>query len=63
MGYKWLIWGVVIFIISGLGWFVAVVLNVVTLGGLRFAANIFGYIAAASIPVSIVLAIIDRKKK
>ncbi|OGF82980.1 hypothetical protein A2924_04490 [Candidatus Giovannonibacteria bacterium RIFCSPLOWO2_01_FULL_44_16] len=63
MGYKWLILGAVICIISGLGWFVMVILNVVSLGQFRIAANLFGYIAAASLPISVVLAIVDRKKK
>jgi len=62
MGLKWLIWGFVIMLISGAGWFVSVILSVVSLGQFRIAANIFGYIAAASLPISIVLAIVDRKK-
>ena len=63
MGNKWLMWGLIIFLVSGLGWFVSVILSVVTLGKLRMAANIFGMISAASIPLAIVLAIFDRRKK
>lgn len=63
MKYKWLIRGVIVFVISLLGFVVAVVFNTLTFGKFRLLANIFGYIAAASIPVSIVLAVLNRDKK
>jgi len=62
MRIKWLIWGLILFIISGFGWFIFVILSVITLGKFRIAANIFGIISALSLPISIVLAIFDRKK-
>lgn len=50
------------FLISGLGWFVSVVFGVVTLGKFRLAANVFGYIAVFSLPITMLIAIVHKKK-
>lgn len=63
MKIKWLISGSIVFIVSGLGWFVFVILSVITLGKFRVPANIFGIIFALSLPISIVLAIFEKRKK
>ena len=60
---KWLILGIIIFIISGLGWFITIIFSVITLGGFRNLANFFGIIFVVSLPSSILLAILDKKRK
>lgn len=60
---KILIIGAVIFVVSVLGWFVSVIFSVVTLGTkFRLIANIFGYTALWSVPITLILALISRKK-
>ncbi|MEK7151605.1 MAG: hypothetical protein AAB784_02755 [Patescibacteria group bacterium] len=42
MGNKIFAYGIAIFLVGGAGWFVAVILAVITLGKLRDAANFLG---------------------
>lgn len=44
-----LVWGSFGIAFGVLGWFVCVILSVLTLGAFRVAANIFGYFATASV--------------
>jgi hypothetical protein len=63
MKNKWLFWGVIVFVISIFGYVVAVIFSALTFGKFRLMANIFGYIAAWSMPVAVVLAFLNRKSK
>jgi|GEM_PF-5500585 len=62
MKNKWLLWGVLVFLISGFGWFVSIILNVVTFLKFRSVSNVLGVVAIASMPIAIILAIFNRKK-
>ncbi|OGZ95941.1 MAG: hypothetical protein A2676_00590 [Candidatus Sungbacteria bacterium RIFCSPHIGHO2_01_FULL_51_22] len=57
-----LVWFLV-FLVSAVGWFVSVILNVVTYGQLRIVSNMLGSIAFVSLPSVILCAIFSRKKK
>lgn len=56
-------WGIIIFLISGLGWFVFVILSVITLGKLSWIANSFGVVAGISLPSAIICEIIRLIKR
>jgi len=49
-----IIWGIIIFALSVVGFVFSIVLNVVTLGHFRLLSNILGYVFILSIPVAIV---------
>ena len=58
-----LFWGMVWFLLCGAGWFVSVIMSVITVGAFREMANLFGIAAVASVPVTIVLEIIWIKQR
>ena len=62
MAHRPIFWGMIIFLISGLGWFVFVILSVVTLGKLSWIANSFGVVASISLPTAIMWEIVKRIK-
>ena len=49
-----IIWGIIVFALSIVGFVFSIVLNVVTLGHFRLLSNILGYVFILSIPVAIV---------
>lgn len=62
MEHRPIFWGIIIFLISGLGWFVFVILSVLTLGKLSWVANSFGVVAGISLPIAIIGEIVKRIK-
>lgn len=61
-----IIWGLIVFALSVVGFVFSVVINVVTLGHFRLLSNILGYIFILSIPVAIVAELLMwllRKRK
>ena len=60
---KFIIWGIVFFLIGSVGWVLSVVLTVATLGKLAPLAGFFGALAIGSLPVAIILACLSRLKK
>ncbi|OGN04649.1 MAG: hypothetical protein A3B99_04030 [Candidatus Yanofskybacteria bacterium RIFCSPHIGHO2_02_FULL_44_12b] len=57
-----ILWGIIVLVLSAIGWVISVVLNVVTLGSLRWVSNMFGIIALFSIPASVIWEIIRKKR-
>ena len=55
---KPLFWGFAAFSIAVLGWFISIIVSVLTNGALKDAANIFGYVAIASLPVAGILELV-----
>lgn len=49
-----IIWGIIVFAVSVVGFVFSVVINVITLGHFRLISNILGYTFILSIPVAIV---------
>jgi len=56
-------WGIIIFIVSLIGFVISIVFNVVTLGAFRWVSNVLGIIALLSLPVALLWELIRRKKK
>ncbi|OGN04318.1 MAG: hypothetical protein A2831_01295 [Candidatus Yanofskybacteria bacterium RIFCSPHIGHO2_01_FULL_44_17] len=63
MGNKILLWGVIIFMVGGIGWFVAVIPSVITFGELRNIANLFGIAAGLGMLMIVLGAIFKLLKK
>lgn len=55
---KPIIWGLIFFGISAIGWVLSVVLAVVTLGKLDWLANFFGWFGAGSLVAGVIWQII-----
>ena len=60
---KLLIWAVSLFLISGFGWFVSIIINIVTLGSFRDLSNILGVLAGVSFVLAIILSIVKLVRK
>lgn len=60
---KYIIWGIVFFLIGAVGWVLSVVLTVATLGKFAPLAGFFGTLAVGSLPVAVTLAGLSRLKK
>ena len=58
-----ILWGIILFLISAVGWVISVVLAVVTLGAFKILTYIFGILFIASLPVAIILELIRWIKK
>ena len=66
MGNKILLWGVIVFMVGGVGWFVAVILSVITFGELRNIANFFGIAAGLGvliITIGLISKLLKKNKK
>jgi len=59
---KPVLWGILAAVIGLVGWVVFIVLSVLTGGAFRFMANLFGWVGLLSIPASLVLKLILRKR-
>ena len=55
MPKKIIIWGAAVSVAGILGWFLFVILSVLTFGKFRDAANFFGYVGLLGFPVSVVI--------
>ena len=58
--------GIVVFLIGGVGWFVAVIASVITFGKLRDVANFFGIVAVAGLLLVVagsISKLLNRHKK
>ena len=53
MSRKIIVWGVAASLIGLAGWFLFVILSILTLGKFRDAANFFGYVGLLGFPVSV----------
>jgi len=47
-----IVWGIILLLVGGAGWFVSVILSALTGGAFRDVANFCGIVAAASLPVA-----------
>ena len=56
-------WGIILLIIGIIGWFISVILAVVTLGHFRQSANFFGALAYIGFPASLVFEFVKWIKK
>ncbi len=61
--FYWPLWGVAFSLVGLVGWVIFVVLSVITGGAFRFMANLFGWIGLLSIPVSLVIKLIYKKRE
>ncbi|MEK7636587.1 MAG: hypothetical protein AAB362_02775 [Patescibacteria group bacterium] len=56
-----MVWGIIIFVLSLAGFIVSVVFNVITLGTFRWTSNAFRIIAFLSLPIALILKLINRR--
>lgn len=55
--------GLILFLIGVAGWFISVIMSVVTLGKFAGLANLFGAVAVVGLAMTIIFAIINLFKR
>ena len=60
MGNRPIVWGIIVFVVSLVGFVISVVFNVITFGAFRWISNALGIIAFLSLPIALIWKLIRR---
>lgn len=58
-----IVWGIILFLISAVGWVISVVLAVITLGAFKILSYVFGVLFVASLPIALIFQLFRFIKK